>query len=285
MNLRDYLQKTDQQKIALGHFNVSTIEVFNSIVKISAKLDLPVIIGVSQGEANFFGIENISQLVKFYQQKNLKIFLNADHFRDLEMVKQAALNNFDSILFDAGELDLTGNIKKTQEAVKIIKEINKEILIEGELGYLGAGSIIRDEIPKGAVIEESQMIRPEEAQKFVSDTGVDLIGPAVGNIHGIVKGYKENLNFQRIKELKEATKKYLVLHGASSIEDEKILKAIDSGINIIHINTDLRIAWRKNLEESFREMPQEIAPYKLLEKSQFEIEKILENKIKLFAKI
>jgi len=285
MNLQDYLQKAEQQKIALGHFNVSTIEVFNSIIKVSAKLDLPVIIGVSQSEANFFGIGNISQLVKFYQQKNLKIFLNADHFKDLEMVKLAALNNFDSILFDAGELDLTSNIKKTTEAVKIIKEINKEILIEGELGYLGVGSTVKDEIPIGAVIEESQMIKPKEAQKFVIETGVDLIGPAVGNIHGIVKGYKENLNFQRIKELKEATSKYLVLHGASSIEDEKILKAIDNGISIVHINTDLRIAWRRNLEESLKGMPQEIAPYRLLEKSQLEIEKILENKIKLFAKI
>jgi len=92
-----------------------------------------------------------------------------------------------------------------------LKRINPEILVEGELGYIGVGSVVRESVPEGAVVDESQMIKPEEAKRFVEETGVDLIGPGVGNIHGIVKGYKENLSFNRIAEIKAATPAFLVL--------------------------------------------------------------------------
>src|SRR3990170_4739788 len=108
------------------------------------------------------------------------------------------------------------------------------------------------------------MITPQQAKEFVEETGVDLIGPGVGNIHGIVKDYKENLSFKRIAEIKEATPAFLVLHGASGIDDDSVRQAIQAGISVVHVNTELRLAWKSALQKSLLDNPDEIAPYKVL---------------------
>ena len=164
----------------------------------------------------------------------------------------------------------------------MVKSINFNILVEGELGYIGVGSVVRESVPEGAVIEESRMIKPEEAKKFVDKTGVSLIGPGVGNIHGIVKNYKENISFKRISEIKNATRANLVLHGASGIDDESLKQAIEAGISVVHVNTELRLAWKNSLQKSLADNVDEIAPYKVLKSSVAAIKKVILEKISIF---
>ncbi|MEW5805138.1 MAG: class II fructose-bisphosphate aldolase [Patescibacteria group bacterium] len=283
MNLKNYLDQAVENKKAIGHFNVSNWEGIRAVKEISRELNQPIIIGASEGEAEFLGIKEISAIVRHFRQTyNLPLFLNADHFKDLGKIKQAAEAGFDAILFDAVEFDLEENIKKTKQAVELVKSINPDILTEGELGYIGFGSVVREQLPEGAVVSEEQMIKPEQAKRFVQETGVDLIGPGVGNIHGIVKGYKENLSFQRIQEIKDAVPAYLVLHGASGIDNQSIAKAIQAGVSIVHINTELRLAWKNALEKSLEENPKEIAPYKVLLPAVEEIKAVIKEKIAVF---
>jgi len=204
----------------------------------------------------------------------------------LEKAREAAEAGFDAILFDAGKLPFEENIKKTKEAVEIIKHINPDILVEGELGYIGSSSTIFESVPEGAIIKEEDMTTPEQAARFVGETKVDLIGPAVGNIHGMFKDAPNpHLNIERIKQIKEASGVPLVLHGGSGITDEDFLLAINAGISIIHINTEIRLAWRKGLDKAISENKDEIVPYKLLESVVEEVKKVVEYKLKLFNKI
>lgn len=283
MNLKDFLQKAVETKTAIGHFNVSNWEGIKAIFEASNETKKPLIVGVSESEAEFLGIENVAVLVKSFRERTgLPLFLNADHFKDLKKIEQAARAGFDSILFDSAHDNLEENIKKTKQAVELARSINPEILIEGELGYIGVGSVVRDSVPEGAVVEEFQMIKPEQAKRFVDETGVDLIGPGVGNIHGIVKGYKENLSFQRIAEIKSTTQAFLVLHGASGIDSGSLKKAVESGISVIHINTELRLAWKNSLQKSLQDNPQEIAPYRVLKPSVEAIKKVVLEKVSIF---
>ncbi|OGY40163.1 MAG: hypothetical protein A2570_02655 [Candidatus Brennerbacteria bacterium RIFOXYD1_FULL_41_16] len=291
MSLKEILQKAVETKTAIGHFNISNWEGIKAIFEVCEETKKPVIIGVSESEAEFFGIENVAVLVKSFRERTgLEIFLNADHFKDLNKVKQAAEADFDSILFDAStplgissaQESLEENIKKTKQAVELVKSINFNILVEGELGYIGVGSVVRESVPEGAVIEESRMIKPEEAKKFVDKTGVSLIGPGVGNIHGIVKNYKENISFKRISEIKNATRANLVLHGASGIDDESLKQAIEAGISVVHVNTELRLAWKNSLQKSLADNVDEIAPYKVLKSSVAAIKKVILEKISIF---
>ena len=283
MNLKEVLQEAARTKTAIGHFNVSNLEGINAIVDVCREAYKPIIVGVSPGESDFIGIGVISDIVKHYRTKyGLPLFLNADHFQDPQLAVYAVEAGFDAVLFDAAQKTLEENIKLTKEVATTLKRINPEILVEGELGYIGVGSVVRESVPEGAVVDESQMIKPEEAKRFVEETGVDLIGPGVGNIHGIVKGYKENLSFNRIAEIKAATPAFLVLHGASGIDSDSVKKAVESGVSVVHVNTELRLAWKNALQKSLADNPEEIAPYKILKPTIEAIKTVLKEKIAVF---
>ena len=146
--------------------------------------------------------------------------------------------------------------------------------------------MILKEIPKGAAVEEKDLTKPEEAGLFAKETGIDLLAPAVGNIHGMFKNAPNpNLSIERIAKIRKAAGIPLVLHGGSGIKDEEFIKAIDAGISTIHINTEIRFAWRKGIEKALAMNPEEIVPYKVLPTVIDEIKKITGERLKLFNKL
>lgn len=291
MTLREIIKEAELKKIALGHFNVSNLEQLKAVARAGIKLNVPVIIGVSEGEREFLGIHHARDLIKSYNDEHarddgFRLFLNADHTHSLEKVKEAAENGFDAIIFDGANLSLEENIELTKKAVEIVRGINPEILVEGELGYIGTSSEVFSELPEGAAIDSKHFTKPEEAERFVLETGVDLFAPAVGNLHGMFKNAPEpRLNIQRIREIKNAVRIPLVLHGGSGISDEDFIAAIDAGISIIHISTELRVAWRKGLEESLKENPEEVAPSKISPAVIQKMEELVEKRLKSFSKL
>ena len=286
-NILQIIQEAEQNKVAIGHFNISEIAALKGIFEAAQKLNLPVIIGLSEGEQNFLGTKNAALMVKNLREEfNWPIFINSDHTKSLERIKEAVEAGFDSVHFDGGKLSFEENIKKTKEVVEYVKSVNPDILVEAELGYLGASSIILKEIPKDAAIKEEDLTKPEQAAQFVKETGVDLLAPAVGNIHGMFKNAPNpHIDSARIGKIRESAGVPLVLHGGSGIRDEEFLKAIDAGISIIHINTEIRLAWRQGMEKALAENPEEITPYKILPTTIEEIKKIVEKRMKLFSKL
>lgn len=292
-SLKQLIINAEKNKVAIGHFNISDIAalkaIFAAALEISKyrNINTPVIIGVSEGEAGFIGYKQAAALVKsFREQYNYPIFLNSDHTKSLEKIKEAVEAGFDAVLFDAGKLPFEENIKKTKEAVELAKSINPNVLVEAELGYLGASSVILKEIPKDAAIKKEDLTKPEEAKKFVEETKIDLLAPAVGNIHGMFKNAPNPaLDIERIGELRRAAGVPLVLHGGSGITDDDFIKAIDAGISIIHINTEIRLAWRQGLEKALEENPEEIVPYKILPAAVEEIKTVVLKRLKLFNKL
>ncbi|MEK7553355.1 MAG: class II fructose-bisphosphate aldolase [Patescibacteria group bacterium] len=286
-NILQIIQEAEQNKVAIGHFNISEIAALKGIFEAAQKLNLPVIIGLSEGEQNFLGTKNAALMVKNLREEfNWPIFINSDHTKSLERIKEAVEAGFDSVHFDGGKLSFEENIKKTKEVVEYVKSVNPDILVEAELGYLGASSIILKEIPKDAAIKEEDLTKPEQAAQFVKETGVDLLAPAVGNIHGMFKNAPNpHIDSAKIGKIRESAGVPLVLHGGSGIRDEEFLKAIDAGISIIHINTEIRLAWRQGMEKALAENPEEITPYKILPTTIEEIKKIVEKRMKLFSKL
>ncbi len=284
MTLRDYIQDAYERGYAIGHFNVSNWEGIKAVSEVCEELRVPVIIGASEGESGYLGIEHVAGIVHMLRDlHHLPLFLNADHFNHLEHVQQAARAGFDAILYDAASKSLGEDTVLTKQAVDAVRAINKDILVEGELGYIGVGSEVRTEIPEGAIIDESKMTTAAEINDFAKFTGVNLVGPAVGNIHGIVKGYKENISLERIKELRQNAHTPMVLHGASGISDDLISGAVNAGISIIHINTELRLAWKTGMEEGLQTMKDEVAPYKISQLSVELMKQVLRKKIALFG--
>jgi fructose-bisphosphate aldolase class II len=284
--LREVLADADARHVAVGHFNISDLGALKGIFAGAKSLQLPVLIGVSEGEREFIGVKQAVALIKTLREEyDYPIFLNADHTHSLDKAKEAAAAGFDEIIFDNSQLPMEENIKNTKEAVAAIRAIDPNIVIEGEIGYIGSSSEIVDVRPESSLT----MSTPEEAVRFVTETGIDVLAPAVGNMHGLLKSMvsgetHKKLNIELIGQIKAAiggAGKFMTLHGGSGTEDADFTAAAKAGMTIIHVSSELRLAWRRGVEEGLKD-PNEIAPYKLVAPSVVNIQKIVIDRLKLF---
>jgi len=153
--LREHLVWAEEKQIALGHFNISDSEGFKAVVEAARELDVPIIIGVSEGERDFIGLEEVVSLVKTARENGLPVFINADHTYSVEKAKLAIDAGVDSVIIDAADKTLEENTKLTKEVVDYAHLENPEILVEGELGFIGKSSKLLETLPEG-VSEETQ---------------------------------------------------------------------------------------------------------------------------------
>lgn len=283
MTLREVLQHAAEHGRAIGHFNVSDSTQFNAIYDAAKELQAPVIIGVSEGERDFIGLHQVAALVRAMREKDdFPIFLNADHHHSVEGCKAAIDAGFDAVIFDGVKLPIEEAVARTKEVVAYAHASGRDVLVEGELGYIGMSSKLLDEVPEGAGLEKTT---PEQVADFVRQTGVDLLAPSVGNLHGMLKEGNPRLDIPRIEEIAKAAGVPLVLHGGSGTSDEDFIAAIKSGMRIVHINTEIRVAYRKGIENALAADKEEIAPYKYLARGREAVKEIVYKRIKLFGNL
>jgi fructose-bisphosphate aldolase class II len=283
-SLRDLLKESQKTRVAIGHFNISDLVLLKAVFTAARELNVPVLVGLSEGEREFVGTAQIAAFVRSLRDEfGFPIFLNADHTHSLVKGIEAAKAGFDSIVFDLSALPFEENVRQTRQAVEALKAINPSMLVEGEIGNIGTGSEIHESSPDLS----KWLTTPEEARQFVAATGVDILAPAVGNMHGMllsmVQGEtKKHLDIARIAAIKQAAQVFLTLHGGSGTDDEDFRKAIGAGINIVHINTELRVAWRRGLDQSLAKQPDEVVPYKILPSVVNSIREVVGSRLKLF---
>jgi fructose-bisphosphate aldolase class II len=257
--------------------------VLQAVASAARDAGLAVIVGLSEGERKFFGTREAAAMVNAIRDSHGQaIFVNADHTHSLESAIAAVKAGFDSVVFDNSALPLEENIRETRDAVELLKSINPAIIVEGEIGDIGTGSQIHDKAP-----DRLALTTPEEARQFVEETRVDVLSPAVGNMHGMLKSMlqgarEKRLNVARIRELKEVTGIFMTLHGGSGTNDSDLREAIQSGVTIIHVNTELRLAWRKALEKSLARDEAEVVPYKLLAESFRAVQAVVRSRLEVF---
>lgn len=282
--LQEILAEADQQRVAVGHFNISDLVALRAVYAAAREANAPVLIGVSEGERDFIGVHQIAAVIRSIRQEDgFPIYLNADHTHSIERAREAAEAGFDLVVFDGSALPFEDNVAKTTQAVKEMKAIKPDIMVEGEIGFIGSSSSIHDKIPEGM----SPMTTPEQATEFVRRTGVDVLAPAVGTMHGMLKSMvkgetRKHVDPARISEIKRATRKPLTLHGGSGTDDQGFLDAIEAGITIVHINTELRLAWRRGLDSVLARKPDEVVPYKLLPDVVESVKQVVYSRLRLF---
>ncbi|MBP6904513.1 MAG: class II fructose-bisphosphate aldolase, partial [Candidatus Pacebacteria bacterium] len=284
--LRSVVAQAHKDKKAVGHFNFSNLEGLYAIARAAKTLNVPVIVGLSEGEQEAVGTHQAVALVKSIREHwNIPIYLNADHHYSFATVKDAIDAGFDAAIYDGAAHSFDENVAISKQCVEYARQVTKEtgrdILLEIELGYIGEGSKMRDAIPEGVAVTTS----PEEAKRFIAATGADMLAPAVGNFHGMLKvGAKPRLDIDCIKEINSTVNVPLVLHGGSG-EDADFEAAIDAGIAVIHVNTELRRAYTAALKAYMDKNPDDIAPYKYGTNASLAMEAVVTEKLKIFNRI
>lgn len=282
LTLSEILLSARKNNQAVGHFNVSNLEQLRAIVEATKNFNVPVMIGLSEGERKFVGLKQAVALVKsFKEEYDLPIFINPDHSHSVESAKLAFDAGFDSVHIDLSKLSFEENVKGTKEVVDYVKSKNPKISVEGELGYLRGESKIQKE--KITIMPED-LTKPEEALEFAEKTGIDRFAGAYGNSHGISLDEPE-LDIERIKAVRKILPENvaMVLHGGSGIPDEQIREAIKAGISNIHVNTEIRTAYAEALRKFLANNPEETTPYKILAPTVEAVQKKVEEKLRLFG--
>lgn len=281
-SLRQYIQENLENGTAIGHFNFSTFDVAQAIVNAAKELNVPVILGLSEGERDFTHIAEAVAWVKATRENfYAPVFLNADHTYSFDRVKEAVDAGFDMVIFDDAGGNMDDNIIQAKKCRDYIDEHNKnngtDVLFEAELGYIGKGSEIHSVAPTGI-----QKTTGEDAKKFCDAVNPDLLAPAVGNLHGLIKGQaKPALDPQLCGEILKVTGKPMVLHGASGETVEDVQACIKNGVAVVHVNTEIRVAYKEALSKHVVET-EEVAPYKYISKVEEDVKKVVEEKLKVF---
>ena len=281
-SLRQIINENLEKGTAVGHFNFSTFDVAQAIVNAAKKLNVPVILGLSEGERDFVGFKEAVAWVKSIREDfYAPVFLNADHTYSFLRVAEAVEAGFDMVIFDDAGGDLEKNIHEAKKCKEFVSEYNKkygkDVLLEVELGYIGKSSKVLTELPDGL-----QKTSPEVAKRFVDEVGPDLLAPAVGNVHGMLKDVPDpNLDEKLCGEISQAVKLPLVLHGASGNTKEDIRGCIKNGVAVVHVNTEIRVAYKESLKKH-TENNSEVAPYKYMKEVEEDVQKVVEEKLKIF---
>jgi fructose-bisphosphate aldolase, class II len=148
-SLKEWLKWAEEKGVAIGHFNVSDSEGLKAVVESASELNVPVIIGVSENERSFLGVAEIRALVQVEKDRGLPVFLNADHTYSIPASMEAVDQKYDAVIIDGAEKPFAENVMMTKEVVSYARANHPEMLVEGELGFIGKSSSLHDEIPEG----------------------------------------------------------------------------------------------------------------------------------------
>src|SRR3990172_5227800 len=252
MTSKELFQKAHDEGYAIGAFNAANIETLKAIAQAAGALKAPVIAESSYGETEFIGAANLVDVVRNLSAEfGVPMLINLDHSPSVEAAEAGIAAGYDLIHINASKLPYEENIAATK---KIADEAHaKGLLCEAELTPIGGTSAVHEEKAEEAVAQE-ELTDPDQAEDFVGRTGIDTLAVSIGNVHG-----------------------------GSTISEEQVRNAIKIGkIVKVNVNTELRIAYRKTLEETLKSSD-EVAIYKIMPPVIAAVQKIIEAKITLFG--
>ena len=276
--LKEVLKEANDLNMAVGAFNTHNLEMLPAIIKAAVKEKTPVIVQTSCGTANYIGHKNLVSICKsMADEYGAEVVLHLDHAKDYDEIRKAIDAGYSSVMFDGSSLPLKENILGTKRVVAYAKKYG--VSVEAELGTVGG---TEDGI--AVAQDEVRYTDPADAVEFVKQTGIDALAVAIGTNHGQYKS-KTNINFERLKEIKDVVDIPLVIHGGTGVKEEDVKKVIDLGIRKFNVGTELLVGWNRESKTCYDEHKENISNRENVVPCLNVIEEIVSRKIKLCKNI
>lgn len=275
VNMKNELIDAKKKGYAIPQFNVNNLEWAKYILKTCNLYRSPVIMGFTESAIEYMGGYHTASGLIYDLVHDLHITvpvsIHLDHGTSVLSCKKAIDASFTSVMIDASLKQIDTNIDMTNEVIEYAR--GKRVIVESEIGSIGK----HDEgDTKNASVTGSII--------FVKKTKVDLLAPAVGNVHGIYKEFP-NINVKLIKEISENTDLPLVLHGASGINNKTLRECIKNGICKVNINTDLQVAWAKEVRKLLETDSSVYDPRKIISSGEKAVVKVIKEKLETLNSI
>ena len=274
VNSKKMLDIARNKNEVVYQFNINNLEWTKIILLKCNELGVPVILGVSEGAIKYMGgYFVVSSLVKaLIKDLNITndVCLHLDHGSSFDSCKRAIDAGFTSVMIDASKLELEDNIRETKKVVDYAHQFN--VSVEAEIGHVGG---IEDNVSSNILLADY-----DECLRFVRETNIDSLAPAIGTVHGIYKGAL-NIDFDLISKLRNNLNIPLVMHGGSGLSHDILKKAILCGISKININSDMQAVWHDEVVKFIQSNPSVYDPRKVIMSGKDSMDKFIEKKINI----
>lgn len=240
VNAKEIMVEAAKGKYAVGAFNITDLVQLEGVVDAAVELKSPVIIQTSVKPSKFLGTEVLASIYRtIAASAPVPICLHLDHCTEVAYCKKCADAGYTNIMIDASKQPYDGNIAQTKEVVDYCHKVGN-ISVEGELGTVSG---VEDQLKVAE--DEAQLANPEQAVKFVEETGVDIFAPAIGTAHGVYKTKNPKIDFERLGKINQllngnGIRTPLVVHGGTGLPEDYIRQLIEMGGAKFNVSTELK---------------------------------------------
>lgn len=274
LNMKEILETAKEHNFAIPAFNIGTGQILNGVMDTCEELNAPVILAIHPNELEFQGESFIKMCIDRANKSKLPVCIHLDH-SDWEPIVKAIRAGFTSVMIDASSLPFEENVAITKKVCELAHPLG--VSVEGELGTIGT----TDGDTEGGT-DSIIYTNPDDAVRFVEETGCDALAVAIGTAHGIYPaGMKPELRQDLLSEIKSRVSVPLVLHGGSGNADSEIAEAVKRGINKINISSDIKDALYQRLRITLQD-PKIREPFELYPDSVKAMNEVVAEKIRLF---
>lgn len=262
------------RKVGLAAFNVVLLDHAEAFVDAAENTGLPLVLQLSQNAVKYHGgrLRPLGRaLIELAAASTVPVSVHLDHAESTDLCREAVELGFTSIMYDGSKLPDAQNRETTAEITAFAHEHG--VSVEAELGEVGG---------KNGVHDPSARTNPEDAAKFVADTGVDLLAVAVGSSHAMATR-EAVLDNQLIAAIHELVPVPLVLHGSSGVPDEGMVAAIQAGMTKINVSTHLNVVFTQGVRQILDENPKIVDPRKYVGPATHLVQEEVERLMRLYA--
>jgi fructose-bisphosphate aldolase class II len=283
---RNLMARARAEHFALGAFNLDNQETLIAVVRAAANKKAPLLVQVSQGEVDALGIDNVRDMVDNYKTRyGVEMYINLDHSPTIAGAIAGIEAGFELVHIDISQARKDATVEEIVAETKQVVQYAKltGAMVESEPHYFGGSSNVHAEKFDYDEIKKT-FSTPESAYNFVRATGIDTFAAAVGNLHGSYPVPKK-LDLELLRQIREAIDCNISLHGGSGTPGHYFVDAIKIGVTKVNINSDMRIAYRKTLEQVLEDNPSEYAVVKLMDTVIDAVQGVVESKLDMFNSV
>ena len=249
VNLKEILQIAEAKKIAVGSFNTPNLESVQAVIGAAEELDVPVIIMHAEVHESISPLKVIGKvMIQCAKDAKVPVCVHLDHGEHLDYLNQALEIGFTSVMYDGSALPYEENVANTCIAVSLAHK--KGASVEAEIGTLGKRELGYQEEPSDGDEPKQVYTNPEDAERFVKETGIDALACSFGTAHGLYLT-KPKLDMRVLDEVKRRVNIPIVMHGGSGVSDEDYRTVIAKGVRKINYYTYMAKAGGENIESHF----------------------------------
>lgn len=276
LNMKELLSVANQHYFAVPAFNIGTGQILKAVIESCEEKQAPVILSIHPSELAFQGDFFLESVKAAANATKVPCVIHLDHGSSLSQIYRAVRDGFTSVMIDASHAPFEENVAITKQVVEFCHPLG--ISVEGELGTIGT-----TEGDTEGGTDNIIYTKPEDARRFVEESGCDCLAIAIGTAHGIYPpGFVPQLKQELLSEIKKVVDAPLVLHGGSANSDSEIAESVKRGVNKINISSDIKDAFYQQLRKTLAADAKVREPFELYLESIAAMKQVINHKIDLF---